>query len=76
VFKDERVIRKFNDKAIVPIKADWTNYDETITRALAAFGKSSIPLYVIYTNDASKPPIIFPEIITPNIVLDTLNQLD
>ena len=29
-------------------KADWTNRSPEISRALAAFGRSSIPLYVYY----------------------------
>ncbi|MCA9400266.1 MAG: thioredoxin family protein [Candidatus Omnitrophica bacterium] len=75
VFQNDEVIQYFRDRKIVPVKADWTNYDESITRALAAFGKNSIPLYVVYPADISKEPIILPEVITPKIVLEALKNI-
>lgn len=75
VFKNQKVIDKFNDLDIVPIKADWTNRDEDVTKALEEFGKNSIPLYVMYGPDA-KEPVILPEIITPKIVLNALNSIE
>ncbi len=64
---------KFLEKNITALKADWTNKDETITKALASFGRNSVPFYVLYIPD-KKEPVIFPEILTPGIVLDKLEQ--
>ena len=75
VFKNERVIQRIKDLDIVMVKADWTNHDDEITKALARFGKNSIPLYVLFSSDSAKSPIILPEIITPGIVLKALDDL-
>lgn len=40
-----RLVKKHNVRLF---KADWTNRSPEISRALAAFGRSSIPLYVYY----------------------------
>ena len=68
---DQRVIAAFAEYQIVPVKADWTNNDPDITAALAAYGRNSIPLYVLYPG-AGAEPVFLPEIITPGIVLDFL----
>lgn len=69
------VIKKLNDLKVALVKADWTSYDPLITQALAEFGKNSIPLYVIYTQDPAKQPITLPELITPQLLLETLDTL-
>lgn len=68
-----RVMKAFDDKGVVLVKADWTNYDPEITEALAAFGKNSIPFYVLY--DRQGEAHVLPEIITPQIILDALEKL-
>lgn len=45
------------------IRADWTNLDEGITQALAEFERASVPLYLYYPADGSKPKIL-PQILT------------
>lgn len=75
-FSSQEVQQKFRDLGVVTMKADWTSRDESITRALAALGRNSVPLYVLYDGSgATAPPIILPEIITPGIVLDALDTL-
>lgn len=75
-FSSDVVRRKFRELGISAFKADWTSGDESITQALAEFGRNSVPLYVVYTPDVSADPIILPEIITPNIVLEALSKLE
>ena len=53
--------------------ADWTNYDEEITAALARFGRSGVPLYLYYPSGATEP-VILPELLTPGILLSTLEE--
>jgi thiol:disulfide interchange protein DsbD len=72
---DPRVVREFETLGVVPLKADWTSRDETITRALEEFGRNSVPLYVLYGSDPNAEPSILPEILTPGIVLDALSGL-
>ncbi len=71
-FHSDDVIEAFRKSGIKAIKVDWTNRDEKITRALAAFGRNSVPLYVYYPAGKDSKPQLLPELITPGIVLDAL----
>jgi thiol:disulfide interchange protein len=63
----------FLEKGVVTLKADWTDRNETISRALGEFGRSGVPLYVLYAKDAE--PTLLPEVLTPGLVLDALARL-
>jgi thiol:disulfide interchange protein DsbD len=69
----DKVRSRFADTGIVRMKADWTNRDETITRALAEFGRNGVPLYVLY--DRSGQPTVLPELLTENTVLAALDKI-
>jgi thiol:disulfide interchange protein DsbD len=73
-FGSMEVQKRIIDLGVTTFKADWTNRNDTITRALASYGRNSVPLYVLHMNPNEK--IILPEIITPEIVLNALNQID
>ncbi len=64
----------FSKYGIVPMKADWTNYDPGIRAVLESFGRVGVPLYVVYPAGRGSEPIILPEILTPQIVLDALEK--
>ncbi len=64
---DEDVRKQFAAAQITRMKADWTLKDPEITRALAAFGRNGVPLYVYYP--AGEDGQLLPEILTPSIVL-------
>ena len=70
-FADAAVREVFRNKGVTLMKGDWTNRDPAITRALAAFGRAGVPLYVVYN---SKPgaaePIILPQLLTAAAVQD------
>ncbi len=74
-FGSKEVQQQFTEKGITALKADWTSRDEEITRALAKFGRNSVPLYVLYDGSSEEPEIL-PEIITPQIVLNALEKID
>ncbi|RMH62452.1 MAG: DUF255 domain-containing protein [Calditrichaeota bacterium] len=74
-FSDPDVQNVFKEKGIIAIKADWTNRDDAITRALASFGRNSVPLYVYYPPGVDSPPKLLPELITPGIVLEAFKTL-
>jgi thiol:disulfide interchange protein DsbD len=73
VFSSTEVKQRFKDLGIVALKADWTNRNPEIADALAAFGRSGIPVYVLYATEGE--PWLLPEIITPGIVLAELDKL-
>jgi thiol:disulfide interchange protein len=69
----DKVRARFAGGQIVRMKADWTNRDETITRALAEFGRNGVPLYVLY--DSKGQPSVLPELLTENTVLTALDRV-
>jgi len=69
------VVDAFERLKITALKADWTSRDPEITAALARFGRNSVPLYVLYFGDPSETPKILPEILTPGIVLEALEDI-
>lgn len=68
------VIRKFDDRNVARMQADWTNYDPVITEALESFGRSGVPLYVLYPG-GNADPVILPELLTPGIVINALDRI-
>ena len=70
----EAVRNKFADAGVVRLKADWTKRDPAITAALAKFGRSGVPLYVLYPADKAKPPIVLPQILTEAGVIAELDR--
>ncbi len=69
-----RVSQRIKELRVTTFLADWTRPNNEILEALRSFDQSGVPLYVIYPADRKKPPIILPQILTPQIVLDALNQ--
>ena len=74
VMANQDVIDKFRNSGIIPIRADWTNRNPDITRLLAKFGRSGVPLYVIFPAGRPSAPIILPEVITSEMVIDAINR--
>ena len=38
------------------MRADWTRYDDNITRTLNSFGRSGVPTYALYVPGELSPP--------------------
>jgi len=64
------VIETFKRGGINYLKGDWTNRDPEITKLLAEFGRSGVPLYVFYPAGAgnSSNRVVLPQLLTPEIV--------
>ena len=73
VLQTADVQQAFKNKGVTLMVADWTREDEKITRALAAFGRNGVPLYVLYR--PKQEPLVLPAILTTDLVLDALQQL-
>src|SRR5207302_917839 len=71
VLESAAVREAFQRHGVVKLKADWTNGDPVITKLLQQFGRPGVPLYVLYPGK-SEEPIVFPELLTKNIVLEKL----
>lgn len=75
VLSGEDVSDVFVKKGVVRMKADWTKQDEVIAAELRKFGRNSVPLYVLYDSDIESEPQILPQVLTPDAVLESLQQL-
>ena len=64
------VARRMDELGYVRLTADWTNQNPDITKVLAQFGRSGVPLYLIYRPDGRID--VLPELLTKGIVLDAL----
>ena len=74
VLENSEVRDAFQRHGVVKLKADWTNGDPIITKLLQQFGRPGVPLYVLYPGK-SQEPIVFPELLTKNILLDKLETI-
>ena len=74
VLGTETVQNAFADKNVALVRADWTNRDPQITKALRSHGRSGVPVYVLYPGDGSGPTLL-PEVLTQDIVLNALDDL-
>jgi thiol:disulfide interchange protein DsbD len=63
----------FAKRNIALVRADWTRRDPAITQALTALGRSGVPVYVLYR--PGKPPLVLPEVLQQQTVLDALATL-
>ena len=59
------------EKNILLLRADATNKDEKISKALAFYGRASVPLYIYY-DGKSDDYLILPQILTPAILKEYL----
>lgn len=72
IFSSNAVLAAFAERKVQLMTADWTNGDETITKALAEFGRSGVPFYLVYPPKAGAAPIPLPEVLTPGLVVEAL----
>jgi len=58
---DDAVLQAFAAKGVALLRADWTRRDPAITTALAALGRSGVPVYVLHA--PGRAPVVFSEIL-------------
>jgi thiol:disulfide interchange protein DsbD len=63
----------FAKRNVALVRADWTRRDPAITQALAALGRNGVPVYVLHR--PGKAPLLLPEVLQPQTVLDALATL-
>jgi thiol:disulfide interchange protein DsbD len=65
----------FAAHGVVYMVADWTNYDADIAGFLRRYGRSGIPFYLMYPGDPTAEPLMLPQLLTDNIVLEALQAV-
>ncbi|MFI4974845.1 MAG: protein-disulfide reductase DsbD family protein [Caulobacterales bacterium] len=61
----------FRRTGAVFLKADWTNRDASIAKALAEQGRVGVPLYLVYSPGSSQPRVL-PQLLTSGLVAQAL----
>lgn len=75
ILDNPEVRQKLISSGVALLRADWTDQNPAITRALAALGRSGVPTYAIYPANPAAPPHVLPEVLTRGTVIDALNAL-
>jgi thiol:disulfide interchange protein DsbD len=71
---DSAAVRQaFAERGIVPLKGDWTSQNPEITQFLQQFGRSGVPLYLLYSGRGGEP-VMLPQILTAASVLDAIGK--
>ena len=71
--KTQKVQKILDSESINYLEADWTRKDEMIASKLEEFGRSGVPLYLLYPSKGK--PIILPEILTEDILIKYLLEV-
>ena len=67
------VRRAFAARGIVALRGDWTRQNPDITAFLQKFGRSGVPLYLLY--DKAGTPTVLPQILTEAAVLSAVGKI-
>lgn len=70
----EEVMAKAQSGGIVLMMGDWTNADPEISTMLNRFGRSGVPLYLMYPATADADPEVLPQILTKGLVLEAMDR--
>lgn len=68
----EPVRQAFAAHKVAYLKGDWTRQDPAISAFLREYGRDGVPLYVYYPPHDGRP-VVLPQILTENEVLEELN---
>ncbi|MDA1299596.1 MAG: protein-disulfide reductase DsbD family protein [Proteobacteria bacterium] len=72
--RSDRIRQAFEQRRVRYLKGDWTNEDPVITNALARYGRSGVPLYLLFPGGEAEPTVL-PQILTQDLVLDALEAV-
>jgi cytochrome c biogenesis protein CcdA len=72
VLDDARVQSELARLDVAVFEADWTRRDERIRAELARFGRSGVPLYLVFSPATPGQPKLLPEVLSVDGVLQAL----
>jgi thiol:disulfide interchange protein DsbD len=75
VLLTEEMTAAFAAHGVTYMVADWTNYDADIAAFLRSHNRNGIPLYLMYPADPAREPLLLPQILTRNVVMDALQEV-
>jgi thiol:disulfide interchange protein DsbD len=65
---------QLRQQGVVYMKADWTSKDPQITEMLNRYGRSGVPLYLLFPGNG-QDALVLPNILTVGILTDALQQV-
>ncbi|WP_147044864.1 protein-disulfide reductase DsbD family protein [Methylobacterium gnaphalii] len=68
----DAVRRAFHANDVALLRGDWTNQNPEITALLERYGRSGVPLYLVYRGKAEA--VVLPQILTEGIVLAEIEK--
>ena len=71
----QEVMKAFQDKGVVTLRADWTARDPVIAQTLESYGRRGVPVYMMFEGEPGTRAELLPEKLTPEIVLEALDKL-
>ncbi len=77
--RSSAVAEAFSRKGIVYLKADWTKRDPEIARTLGGFGRSGVPLYLMYPparpGRPAGEPSVLPQILSEGMLIEAVEKI-
>lgn len=67
----EDKVRELNVRTFL---GDYTHSNPEITRELRKFGRAGVPLVLVYPPSLEHDPLVLPELLTPSVVLESLEK--
>ena len=71
----DEVMKAFQDKGVVTLRADWTARDPVIAKTLESYGRRGVPVYMLFDTQPGTRAELLPEKLTPEIIFETLDNL-
>jgi len=65
---------KLKETNALPLLADFTARPAKMADELQKFGRAGVPLVLVYPKEPGRPPIVLPEVVTPGMVVNALEQ--
>jgi thiol:disulfide interchange protein DsbD len=75
VLADQEVQSALVGAGFAVFEADWTRRDERVRAELARFGRSGVPLYLLFPAAADAPPRLLPELLSKSAFLEALHEV-
>ena len=64
----------FETRSVAYLVADWTRRDPAISQQLERYGRSGVPLYLLYSPTTGQPQVL-PQLLTEGIVAEAIHAL-
>ena len=74
-FGSSRVRAALDSGNVKLLRADWTSRSPEITRLISGFGRSGVPVVVLYPPGDRSRPVLLPTLLTPGIVIEALRSM-